>query len=189
MKKKSIVGLFCLLAVICTQASYAATDKVAVLITGWGMPVGYNFDYAWTTSDYPRIGDKTDPENPNDPCKIGHVGELPYQSHINMIPWAITYETEGMEEFFDYHGIYIYNADNDSFRSPNPAIASVDNASIPDGVPRTPLSKVKDQYGTITYPLDPRDNTTDYLDGWYRIGSFTNQFPNGISQYCSSKHI
>jgi hypothetical protein len=184
MKKKSIVGLFYLVTVLCTHPSYAATDKVAVLITGWGMPVGYNFDYAWTTSDYPRIGDRTDYEGQE--CKIGHVGEYPYQSHINMIPWAITYETEGMEDFFDYHGIYIYNADNDSFRSPNPAITSVDNASIPDGVPITPMREVKDQYGTITYPLDPRDNTTDYLDGWFRIGSFASPFPNGVHDLVES---
>jgi len=31
--------------------SYAGQEKIAVLITGWGIPVGYNFDYAWTTSD------------------------------------------------------------------------------------------------------------------------------------------
>ena len=104
MKKNSIVGLLCLLVVMCAQASYAATDKVAVLITGWGIPVGYNFDYAWTTSDYPRIGDKTETEN--QACKIGHVGEFPYQSHINMIPWAITYKTPGNEAMYDYHGIY-----------------------------------------------------------------------------------
>ena len=53
----------------------------------------------------------------------------------------------------------------------------MDNASLLDNATITPLSEVKDQYGNLTYPLDPRDNTTDYLDGWYRIGSFANQFP------------
>jgi hypothetical protein len=194
MKKNCIVYLFSLLVVMCAQASYAATDKVAVLITGWGIPVGYNFDYAWTTSDYPRIGDKTEAEN--QACKIGHVGEFPYQSHINMIPWAITYLTPDFgSEWYDYHGIYKKEGNkyispainlDPALKKPEYLIEIDDNDSRLDNATITPLREVKDQYGMLTYPLDPRDNTTDYLDGWYRIGSFTNQFPNGMHDLVES---
>lgn len=193
MKKNSIVGLLCLLVVMCAQASNAATDKIAVLITGWGNPVGYNFDYAWTTSDYPRIGDKTETEN--QACKIGHVGEFPYQSHINMIPWAITYKTPGNEAMYDYHGIYKKEGNkyispavnlDPALKKPEYLIEIEDNSSLLDNATITPLREVKDQYGKLTYPLDPRDNTTDYLDGWFRIGSFANQFPNGMHDLVES---
>ncbi len=114
-------------------------DRVAVLITGWCMPAGYNFDYAWTTSDYPRIGDKTEVEGQS--CKIGHLGDFPYQSHISMIPWAITFLTPGYEDFFDYHGIYTYNETLDVYEHPNPDVPDVNAADIPAGTPITPLVK------------------------------------------------
>ena len=184
MKKKALVFVLFLLAVVCAQASYASTstDKVAVLITGWGMPVGYNFDYAWTTSDYPRIGDKTD--NETQACKIGHMGEYPYQSHINMLPWAITYLTPGYESTYDSYGIYIYDNSTDTFISPNPDIASVDISSLPDNVTKTPLRLVT-LNGVLSYPVDSRDGS-DYLAGWYRLGDYKNPWPNGISDLVES---
>ena len=193
MKKILLSGLLILLA--CAQQSHAAQDKIAVLITGWGMPVGYNLDYAWTTSDYPRIGDITEYEG--QPCKIGHVGDLPYQSHINMIPWAITYPCPGEDAlFYDYHGIYqkvgtkyISPAANlnPALKKPEAEYIEIDESSpLLQNAVIAPLSTVKDQYGVITYPLDPRDNATDYLAGWYRIGSFSTPFPNGMHDLVES---
>lgn len=151
-------------------------DRVAVLITGWCMPAGYNFDYAWTTSDYPRIGDKNEFEG--QPCKIGHLGEFPYQSHISMIPWAITFLTPGYELYFDYHGIYTYNETLDVYEHPNPAVPDVNAADIPAGTPITPLVQVL-RGGVPEYPPDPRTGE-DLLAGWYRIGSFQVPYANGV---------
>ena len=102
-----------------TKAQTPVEDKVAVLITGWGMPSGYNFNYSYYGSIYPRCGDLTDYEG--QPCKIGHVGEFPYMAHINLIPWAICFQTPGQLEelFWDSHGIY--RLESGVYVSPNPA--------------------------------------------------------------------
>ncbi len=150
-------------------------DTIAVLITGWGMPAAYNFDYAWTSSDYPRIGDLTEYEG--QPCKIGHVGEYPYASHIGMIPFGITFLVEEDKLFFDFHGIYYF--ENDEYVHPHPDVASLSPAEIPDGTPVTPLKDVAGHTGDLSYPVDPRTGE-DYLEGWYRIGDWDNPLPNGI---------
>ena len=93
-------------------------DKVAVLITSWGMPAGYSFDYSSHSSEYARCGDKTEYEE--QPCKIGHVGEFPYQAHFNIIPWAICFETPDYEHLYDNSGIYILQ--DGVYVSPDPEI-------------------------------------------------------------------
>ncbi|MBW1854036.1 MAG: hypothetical protein JRJ00_05050 [Deltaproteobacteria bacterium] len=150
-------------------------DKVAVLITGWGMPAGYSFDYSWHSSEYARCGDKTEYEG--QPCKIGHVGEFPYQAHFNIIPWAICFETPDYEHLYDNSGIYILQ--DGVYVSPNPEISSVLPSEIPEGVPVTPLVEVTDHTGKLTFPSDPRDGE-DYLDGWFKIGDTSNLFSNGF---------
>ncbi len=151
--------------------------KVAVLITGWGMPQGYNFHYAWTTSDYPRMGDRTEEEG--DPCKIGHVGEFPYASHIGMIPWPITYETEGWEEFYDSQSIYWYDEENDMYIHSNPEVEPLSPQDIPPDIPITPTVEYESM-GNFPFSVDPRDGT-DHLEGWFIIGNSRSPFPNGIS--------
>ena len=138
----------------CDDDGIPNSEKVAVLITGWGMPQGYNFHYAWTTSDYPRIGDRTEEEG--DPCKIGHVGEFPYQSHVSMIPWPITFEVEGWEDFYDYHGVYWYDEASNTYLHINSDVPSVPAADIPAGTPITPAVEWVSQ-NVQSYPPDPRD--------------------------------
>jgi len=170
-----MIVVFVSLSTEVIQAQTPVEDKIGVLITGWGMSSGYNHHYAWTSSDYPRIGgDITEVEG--EPCKIGHVGEFPYQSHIGMIPWAVTFLTEGMEEFYDYTGIYIF--EDGIYKSPSPEhYPDVTLAEIPLNTPITPLVDVVSR-GVQSYPPDPRDGT-DPLAGWFLIGSWTNPFPNG----------
>ena len=151
-------------------------EKVAVLITGWGMPAGYSFDYSWNSSTYARCGDKT--EFVEQPCKFGHVGVFPYEAHMNLIPWAICFETPDYELLYDNSGIYIL--EGGVYVSPNPAIPSVVPGDFPPGVPVTPLVEVRDRNDKLAWPADPRDGE-DYLDGWYMIGSFDQPLPNGYS--------
>jgi hypothetical protein len=157
------------------RAQTPVEEKVGVLLTGWGMPAGYNFSYAFTSGDYARIGDRTEYEG--QPCKIGHVGTFPYLSHIYMIPWAITFPAAGYELFYDSYGIYQYDSDNDTYVSPIPGIPPVAASSIPTGTPVIPLDQVT-LMGVLQFPPDPRDST-DYLDGWYQIGNYTVRYPNG----------
>ena len=88
----------------------SVNEKVAVLITGWGPSAGYNFEYAWNSHRWCRVGDKT--EYVGQPCKIGHVGDFPYQLHLGLVPWALHTETEGWEASYDNNGIYIDDSSN-----------------------------------------------------------------------------
>ncbi len=119
---KAGAAVLLLLLTICFCADAASVeDKVAVLITGWGMPAGYNFHYSWTSSDYPRAGDKA--EYAGQPCKIGHSGEFPFDIHVGIIPWSIhsgnvePCSSEGGDLFFDYTGIYQYDSENELYVS------------------------------------------------------------------------
>jgi hypothetical protein len=183
MKAKKVYPLLTImLLVLCISAAQATPveDKIAVLITSWGMPAGYNFGYAWASPDLAQIGDKTEFEG--QPCKIGHVGEFPYQSHMNFIPWSILFKTEGSESFYDYYGVY--KLENGQYVSPNPEIPTVNPTDIPEGIPVTPLKEVMES-GVLKYPVDPRDGS-DYLAGWYQIGTFQKPWPNGVHDFKES---
>ncbi|MEI6127902.1 MAG: hypothetical protein WCQ99_15250, partial [Pseudomonadota bacterium] len=174
---KTIVFSFFLLPIL-SGAPYAANEKIAVLLTGWGMPAGYNEGYALKSSDLARTGDKT--EYPGQPCKIGHVGDFPYLSHINMIPWGATFLTPGWEIYYDYSGIYKY--ENGMYMSPVSAIPPVNPSDLPPGTVITALKDVVMTGQGKPYAVDPRDNT-DYLAGWYRIGSFAKPYINNYSDF------
>jgi hypothetical protein len=179
MRSKVSIMLICALllpGVVCAQE----TEKIGVLITGWGMPAGYNFGYAWASPDLAQIGDRTEYEG--QPCKIGHVGELPYLSHQNFIPWPILFSEPGAENFYDSYGVYKF--ENDQYVSPNPDIPPVDPANIPAETPITPLKDVVES-SVLKYPVDTRDGS-DYLDGWFQIGTFNNPWPNGVHDFKES---
>jgi hypothetical protein len=173
-----------IMVVLIPLLGYAGTppdhDKVGVLITGWGMPAGYNFGYAWASPDLAQIGDKTEYEGQS--CKIGHVGEFPYLSHQNFIPWSILFSEPGGENFYDSYGVYTF--ENSQYISPNPDIPSVNPADIAEGTPITPLKDVTES-GVLKYPVDPRDGS-DYLAGWFQIGTFNNPWPNGVHDFKES---
>ena len=126
-------------------------EKIAVLITGWGMSSNYNFEYAWRSHDYPRIGDRTEYEG--QPCKIGHSGEFPYESHLNFIPFSILFETEGRELLFDSYGVYEYDSVNNLYLSSCPDAPSLSPDQIPQDIPIVPMGEV-----VSTIPLQPPNN-------------------------------
>jgi len=184
--------LICLLLILCTSPAYRTcnaqtpvAEKVAVLITGWGMPQGYNYYYSWTSSDYPRVGDVTEYEG--QPCKIGHFGDFPYQIHVGIIPWALhhgnvdpclTEDPLTWPFFYDYTGIYKYDQAANLYISIDRNGAPVDPLSIPTGTPIVPLKDVLFQ-NKLSYEIDPRDGS-DYLADWYRIGDWAHPYQNGI---------
>jgi hypothetical protein len=155
-------------------------EKVGVLITGWGMPSGYSFEYSWNSSQFARCGDLTEYEG--QPCKIGHVGDFPYQSHFNMIPFAICFEQPEPARALLWDSVGIYILDGGKYVSPNPDIPDVLPGDIPPGIPITPLV---DYYSNTSerfiYAADPRTGE-DYLEGWYMIGGYGTgeAFPNGF---------
>jgi hypothetical protein len=150
-------------------------DKVAVMITDWGMPAGYNFEYAYHSHDYSRIGDLT--LYPGQPCKIGHVGEFPHEMHMGLVPWVLTASYPGTDALFDSYGIY--KLENGIYVNVNPEVPSVRPDMIPAGVPITPVIQViSAMTGELSYPPDPRTGE-DLLAGWYMVGSSQAPFPNG----------
>ena len=188
MRSKSKMYLVFAIIILCLPCSVFAqtpvSEKVGVLITGWGMPAGYNFGYAWASPDLAQIGDKTDVAG--DPCKIGHVGTFPYQSHVNFIPWAILFHVSTdptWSPFFDYYGIYKLENGVYVNASQNPAY-NVLPSEIPPGIPITPLKDATES-GVLKFPVDPRDGS-DYLAGWYQIGTFAAQWPNGVHDFKES---
>lgn len=170
--------IVCALALSTMGHAVAAEDRVAVLITGWGMPFGYNFEYAFHSHDYSRIGDMTEYEG--QPCKIGHVGEFPYQSHLNFIPLGVLHEIEGAEWVYDSYGLYQYDSKNDLYTSscPDSDPLTISSDEIPEETPVIPVAEWADRLGVLKYPLDPRDGE-NYTEGWYKIGDYDNRFPNG----------
>ena len=181
--KISLILILALLLPLISMAQTPVEEKVGVLITGWGMPSGYNFTYSWHSSEYARCGDRTEYEG--QPCKIGHVGgyfnDDLLMAHMNLVPWGICFETEGVEFLYDSVGIYIF--DGEKYVSPNSGIPDVLPGDIPAGVPVTPLV---DYYSTQSerypYAADPRTGE-DYVEGWYKIGAYGpgERFPNGYS--------
>lgn len=156
----------------------AHEEKVAVLITGWGPSAGYNFEYAWNSHYWCRVGDKTEYEG--QPCKINHVGEFPYRLHLGLVPWALHTETEGWERSYDNSGIY--KLVDGVYESVYPGHPSLMPGDVPPGAPVIPAKEVVNPMtGALYYPPDPRTGE-DYLEGWYQIGigSSSEPYPNGL---------
>lgn len=155
-------------------------EKVAVLITDWGMPAGYNFEYAWRSHDAARVGDRT--EYVGQPCKIGHVGEFPYEAHMGLVPWGLATLVPGLELAFDSSGIY--QLVDGIYIGIHPDMQSLTPAEIPAGVPIVPVSElVSAMTEKLDYPVDPRTGE-NYLQGWYKIGSRDSvPFPNGYGDF------
>ena len=55
-----LILIFALILPLTSMAQTPVEEKVGVLITGWGMPSGYNFTYSWHSSEYARCGDRTE---------------------------------------------------------------------------------------------------------------------------------
>jgi len=173
-----IMGIMLLLLPSSAGAKTPVSEKVAVLITGWGMPAGYNFEYSWNSHTEARVGDRT--HYPGELCKIGHVGEFPYQTHVGILPWGLTTVWPGGANIFDTSGIY--KLVNGAYVSVNPDLPSLTPSLIPAGIPVIPLVEVKSPMtGELMYAPDPRTGE-DHLAGWYQIGSPEAPFPNGCGE-------
>jgi len=153
----------------------AVKDRVAVLITSWGAPAGFNFEYAWASHSWCRIGDRT--QYPGQPCKEGHVGEFPYQSHLGFMPWGLTCEMPGGGLIYDNSGIY--KLVDGVYVPMNPELPSMMPDMIPPTVPIIPVVEARSAMtGLLSWPPDPRDGK-DQLAGWYKIGDSSAPFSNG----------
>jgi hypothetical protein len=164
----------------------ANAERVAVLITGWGEPRGWDADFRRAISGVARIGELT--RYPGQACTDGHVGRWPFASQIGLLPHAVAYKVPFLGGAWDSLGVYRLSDNGSEFVS-----------ILEDGV-RVPVSFVPDEPGMITdmvnSPLlpdrslggrDPR-NGANYLAGVYQVGAAARgrgsnplAMPNGLS--------
>jgi hypothetical protein len=178
MKTKKVYVLFIISAFLLfanLANAIPVQDKVAVLITSWGAPAGFNYEYAWDSHSWCRIGDRT--MYPGQPCKDGHVGDFPYQSHLGFLPWGLTCSWPGSELIYDNSGIY--KLEDGVYIPMDHSLPALTADMIPISVPIVPAVEVTDSMtGLLKWPRDPRDGV-DHLAGWYKIGSYNSPLPNG----------
>ncbi len=161
-------------------------DKVAVVITGWGEPKGWDFDFRLAISGDARIGEAT--VYPGQACTQMHVGRWPFASQIGLLPHAVAYKLPVLGAAWDSVGVYRLSENGSEFMS------------IIDDSVRVSVAEVQDVEGMITpmsqsrlFPdrslggLDPRDGA-DYLEGIYQVGAPSRErgpnplaMPNGLS--------
>jgi hypothetical protein len=179
-KKIILFWILCIILMpFAAGAKTPVSEKVAVLITDWGMPQGYNFEYDWNSHKTCRVGDRT--HYLGEPCKIGHVGPMPSQVHIGILPVGITWPYPGNYKSYDNSGLY--KLVDGVYVSIHPDALSVLPGDIPAGVPIIPAVQIPDPMtGKLSYPPDPRTGE-DHLAGWYKIGDSTDPtkyFQNGL---------
>ena len=137
---KRIISILTIVMLLSISVSFAAasSDKVGVLITEWGTPARYIFEYSWDNNYWCRVGDLTEYEG--QPCKIGHVGKfvevngemISQESHLGLMPWGLNHKYPGFEFTYDRSGIY--KLENGVYKSIHPEGKSYTASEVPDNV-------------------------------------------------------
>ncbi len=169
-----------------TPPANGNADKVAVVITGWGEPKGWDFDYRLAISGDARIGEAT--RYPGQACTEMHVGRWPFASQIGLLPHAVAYKLPVLGAAWDSIGVYRLSEDGQEY------------ISIIDETVRLAVADVPDEAGIVTAMVesrlfpdrslagpDPRDGG-DYLAGIFQVGAPSRErganplaMPNGLS--------
>jgi hypothetical protein len=162
------------------------SEKVAVVITGWGEPKGWDFDFRLAISGDARIGEPT--LYPGQACTEMHAGRWPFASQIGLLPHAVAYKLPILSGAWDSMGVYRLSEDGREY------------ISIIDDSVRLAVTEVPDAAGIVTPMVesrlfpdrslagpDPRDGT-NYLAGIYQVGAPSRErgrnplaMPNGLS--------
>lgn len=164
----------------------ANADKVAVLITGWGEPKGWDFDFRLAISGDARIGEVT--RYPGEACTDMHVGRWPFASQIGLLPHAVAYELPILGAAWDSMGVYRLSEDASSYVSLVDASVTLAATDIPSEegivIPMVESTLFPDR---SLGGLDPRDGS-NYLEGIFQVGVPSRArgpnplaMPNGIS--------
>jgi hypothetical protein len=160
------------------------SDRIAVLVTDWAEPEGFDPTYRKAVVER-SFGARA--ETPNDPCDAGFVGEGAYRVQMGLIRYAVVFKTKGLEGAHDAMGLYRLSADGQSYVSiydPSVVIAVRDVPPLAGLI--TPARDMRKPVSRSLWAVDPRDGR-DYLDGVVQIGRSPEgpkpnplAFPNGI---------
>lgn len=172
------------LSVMAFPAAADNASRVAVLLTDWAEPQG--FDALYRREVVKRsFGARA--MSPTEPCTEDFVGEFPFRVQLGLTPFAVGFPVPGLETVHDAMGLYRLSADGKRYISIYDATVSLaveDIANRPELV--TPANRVPKPLQRSFWAIDPRDGR-DYLQGVVMIGQPTRglgpnplAMPNGI---------
>ena len=142
-------------------------DRIGVVITGWGEPKGWDFDYRLAIASDARVGEAT--LFPGQPCTETHVGRWPFASQIGLVPHALAFKVPFLGSAWDSMGVYRRSGDEyTSIVDPDLRLPAVEVPAGPGMV--TPMSRSRLLAARSLGGPDPRDGR-DYLEGIYQVGS------------------
>jgi hypothetical protein len=151
-----------------TTSTRPAAERVAVLITDWAEPEGFDPLYR---REVVKRSFGVSATRPDEPCTEAFVGEPPFRVQLGLQPYAIGFPAKGLEALYDSVGLYKLSADGQTYVSiydPKVTLAATDVPQTPGMI--TPAKDVKKPLQRSFWAIDPRDGT-NYLEGVVVIGA------------------
>ena len=81
------------------QGPTPIADRIAIVNTGWGTPIGNSPEYREGLGNRAYRGPRQKSED--EKCTENYLGEWPYRVKQGLIPYAVAYKTPKMEKLFD----------------------------------------------------------------------------------------
>jgi len=175
MKQKKWFGsvlmcLFvCLNLVPLASAETSVEEKIGILVTDWGTPDGYSFNYYSQIGHRSRIGDNATFEG--EPCTENYMGAFPYTSQFGVLPYMTSFRMAGtmFESAWDAYGIYWLEDDGDTMTNIVDPSHTISLSSLVPPIVADPAKDIKFARGRAIFVPDTRDGT-DHLEGLYIVG-------------------
>lgn len=166
------------------RADVPVDEKIGILVTDWGTPDGYDFNYYVNIGKRSRIGEAATAED--QPCTDNFVGVWPYRSQFGVFPHIIAFNTPGYESGYDGYGIYRLTDNNTTFTNIiNPAVTVANplpQELTDQGIVADPARDITFGRGRVIFTPNPRDGI-DYVEGLYIIGKPALNTATGKVQY------
>jgi hypothetical protein len=151
-----------------TPARRAAAERVAILLTDWAEPEGFDPLYRREVVKRSFGGSAA---RPDEPCTESYVGAAPFRVQLGLQPYALGFKVAGLEAVYDSIGLYRRSADGQTYVSiydPAVTLAAKDVPTTPGMI--TAAKDMKKPLQRSFWALDPRDGT-NYLEGVVMIGA------------------
>ncbi len=152
-------------------------NKIAILVTDWGQPNGFDANYYSQIGYRGGRGPYADPNvDPSlQDCISTYVGIWPYLSAMGLMPWAVSYNSA----INDQSGIYQVQVDGSYVNLLDPSIIiSAEDGDVYEAnekvIPAIDYAAAIDR-GRAFFGLDKRYGDTvetgavDHLEGYYKI--------------------